>query len=132
MGSIIAYRCTACETGFDVSEGGGFFFDRLHCDVCGATRSVNHRDLGDIHLRFVKGLEFGRPYAIVRAGFDQMIQEEHPGEPLTLDAYHAAVEATLDPCTCGGRFRYDASSRCPNCRSTQESWQSLGVVAYLD
>ncbi len=30
------------------------------------------------------------------------------GEPRSRDEYHAAVEATTEPCPCGGPFRYDA------------------------
>ena len=83
--------------------------------------SVRHRDLGDIHLGYVKGL--GMPYAMVRAEMDRRIQEEYPGEPLSAADYHAAVEATLDPCTCGVRFRYDAPTRCPWCRSMHDQWE---------
>jgi len=101
--------------------GGGFFFDLLHCDTCGSTRSVGHEELGDIHLRFVKGLP--GPYAVSRMAMDRRIQREYPGEPLTRDEYHAAAEATVDACGCGGRFRYDAPARCPGCRSTSDQWE---------
>ena len=101
-------------------EGGGFFFDLLHCDTCGRTRSVGHQDLGDIHLAYVKGLP--GPYAVARAKTDRRIQQEYPGELLTRDEYWAAAEATLDLCACGGRFRYDAPARCPGCRSTGDQW----------
>jgi hypothetical protein len=103
-----------------VSSGGGFFFDLLHCDTCGETKSVGHQELGDIHLGFVKGLP--GPYAVSRSRLDQQIKETYEGEPLTRDEYHAAAEGTLDPCACGGRFRYDAPARCPGCRSTSDQW----------
>jgi hypothetical protein len=80
-------------------DGGGFFFDLLHCDACGKAANVGHQELGDIHLRFVKGL--GHPYAVARAAMDRRIQREYPGEPLSRAEYHAAAEATLDPCPCG-------------------------------
>lgn len=76
--------------------------------------------MGDIHLGFVKGLS--GPYAVARSKMDRRIQAEYPGEPLTEAEYHTAVEATLKPCQCGGRFRYDAPPRCPTCRSTSEAW----------
>jgi hypothetical protein len=97
-------------------------FDLLHCDTCGRPRSVGHEDLGDIHLGFVKGLT--RPYAVARAAMDRRIQAEYPGETLTRDEYHAAAERTLEACSCGGAFRYDASARCPGCRSTIEQWDA--------
>ncbi|MDP2349696.1 MAG: hypothetical protein Q8M74_00890 [Chloroflexota bacterium] len=100
--------------------GGGFFFDLLHCDACGMTKSVRHEELGDIHLGFVKGLS--GPYAVARADMDRRIQAEYPGKPISRDEYHAAAEATLEPCACGGRFGYDAPGRCPGCRSTHDQW----------
>jgi hypothetical protein len=121
MGQRTGHICQACGTRFAVDSGGGFMFDMLHCDECGRTESLDHRELGDIHLRFVKGLR--TPYAIARAKSDRYIQEHYPGEPLSRDEYHAAAEGTLDPCPCGGRFRYAAPPRCPTCRSTSEQWE---------
>lgn len=131
MGSMSGHICTACGTRFSARWGGGFLFDLLHCDACGRAQSVAHQELGDIHLRFVKGL--GRPYAVCRWEMDRRIQDEYPGEPLTRDEYHAAAEATLEPCPCGGRFRYDAPPRCPSCGSTSEAWvkdPEAGVMLY--
>ena len=102
----------------------------LHCDRCGKAASVGHQELGDIHLRFVKGLKV--PYALARAAMDRRIQQEYPGEPLSRDGYHAASEATLDPCPCGGRFSYDAPPRCPTCASTSETWDPTGATMHYD
>ena len=131
MGSSSSYICKACGRHFGVRSGGGFFFDLLHCDACGAATSVSHQELGDVHLGFVKGLP--GPYALARAAMDRQIQAEYPGKPLTTDEYHAAAEATLEPCACGGHFRYDAPARCPECRSTSEQWQpdpTVGGMLY--
>ena len=120
MGSASGFICKACGTHFMVRSGGGFFFDQLHCDTCGETHSVGHQELGDIHLGYVKGLP--GPYAVARAGMDRQIKKTYPGRPLTRGEYHAAAEATLEPCTCGGHFTYDAPARCPGCRATEEQW----------
>jgi hypothetical protein len=131
MGSSTAHICRVCGSRFGARSGGGFFFDLLHCAACGRAQTVSHEALGDIHLRYVKGLP--GPYAVARSAFDRRIQLEYPGEPLTRDEYRAAAEATLEPCTCRGRFRYDAPARCPTCRSTSEAWEtdlSRGTVFY--
>lgn len=120
MGIASGYICRTCGARFEVRSGGGFFVDLLHCDTCGESKHVRHEELGEIHHRFVKGL--AGPYAVARSKIDRRIQREYPGEPLTESEYHAAAEATLDPCSCGGRFRYDARARCPRCRSTSEQW----------
>ena len=78
MGSMTGHICRACGTKFGVRDGGGFFFDLLHCDACGGA-SVGHRELGDIHLRFIKGLD--HPYALARAEMDGRIQGSIPGSP---------------------------------------------------
>ena len=132
MGSASSFICRACGTGFMARDGGGFMFDLLHCDACGATTSVSHRELGDIHLGFVKGLS--GPYAVARAAMDRRIQAEYPGAPLTWGEYHAAAEATLEACECGGRFTYDAPARCPGCRSTEDLWEEdpSGPMMFID
>lgn len=132
MGNASGYICRTCGARFQARSGGGFFFDLLHCDTCGEAKSVGHQELGDIHLRFVKGLP--GPYAVARSVMDRRIQREYPGEPLTRAEYHAAAETTLDPCSCGGRFRYDAQARCPACRSTSEVWDrdAEGLSMFYD
>lgn len=130
MGSASGYVCRACGATFTVRDGGGFFFDLLHCDRCGRTMSVKHQDLGHIHLRFVKGLP--GPYAVARASMDRRIQAEYPGEPMSRSEYRAAAEATLDPCACGGRYLYAAPPRCPTCRATSEMWERTGARAFYD
>ena len=132
MGSASSFICRTCGTHFMARSGGGFYFDLLHCDACGATQSVSHQDLGEIHLGFVKGLP--GPYAVARAATDRRIQAEYPGEPLTRGEYHAAAEATLDACECGGRFTYDAPARCPGCRSTGDQWEAdpSGPMMFID
>jgi len=131
LGSLVGYTCRRCGTEFGVRNGGGFWFDLLHCDRCGQDRNISHEDLGDIHLAFVKGL--AGPYAVSRSALDRHIQATFTGAPLDRDAYHAAAEATLEPCACGGRFRYDAPARCPVCRSTSEEWEvnrRISIVHY--
>jgi hypothetical protein len=132
MGSMTGQICRDCGTHFTARDGGGFFFDLLHCDTCGASQSVSHEDLGDIHLGFVKGLP--GVYAIARASLDNHIKATYPGEALTRDQYHAQVEATLEPCACGGAFRYDAPARCPGCRATPDRWDEDpdGVRVHVD
>jgi len=131
MGSSHGVICQACGTAFRVFGGGGFFFDLLHCDQCGEAKSVSHQELGDIHLGFVKGLP--GPYAVSRSALDQRIKEGFTGPVLTGEEYRAAAEESLEPCSCGGRFRYDAPMRCPTCRSTAERWEpdpSAGMALY--
>jgi hypothetical protein len=105
-------------------------FDQLHCDQCGKVWSIGHRDMGDLHLGFVKGL--GRPYAIARAASDARIQREFPGPVVTREAYYAGVEAMAPACECGGSFRYGAGPRCPTCRSTSEQWTEGRTLVHYD
>lgn len=47
MGHQFGAICSACGHHFDVSEGGGFIFDLLHCDTCGRTQAVERADARD-------------------------------------------------------------------------------------
>lgn len=129
MGTRTQHQCRSCGTSFEVEEGGGFVFDILHCDRCGDARRVGHEEMGDIHLRYVKGLDV--PYAIVRAASDARIREGYPGAPLSEPEYETAVQASVDACGCGGSYRYDAPARCPGCGATRERWtESEWIVDY--
>lgn len=128
MGAAAGFICRACGARFMVSEGGGFVFDLLHCDTCGAERHVSHQELGDIHFAYVKGLP--GPYAVSRMDLDSRIKQNYPGKALTRDEYRVAAERSLEPCGCGGRFAYDAPVRCPQCRSTRETWDADPSAGY--
>jgi hypothetical protein len=106
MGSSTGHVCKACGTRFGVRSGGGFYFDMLHCDAPGKAQSVGHQALGDVHLRFVKGL--GHPMPSLAPRWTVRSSKIIQGEPRSRDEYHAAAEAPLEPCPCGGPFRYDA------------------------
>ena len=101
MGSRTGYDCESCGTSFAVDSGGGFMFDQLDCDTCGKVWSIGHRDMGDLHLGFIKGLD--RPYAIARAAGDARIQREWPGPVVSREDDYAGVEAMAPVCECGGR-----------------------------
>ena len=84
MGKGISSMCMDCGEEFKVFRGGGFGYDRLHCDSCSATTDVL---------------------------FDQKMYEKLE------ENYVAWVERTVDKCSCGGSFKYDAKPRCPTCES---------------
>ena len=78
---------------------------------------IGFEDLGDVHKRYVKGLDM--PYSTFTAEEDHVIQRDFEGEPLSREQYHAAVEKIVGTCGCGGQFRFYAPVRCPECRSTE-------------
>ncbi len=129
MGSSYSVICKDCGTKYQINEGRGFFFHKLRCDVCGREREVQFHDLGDLHLRFVKGLP--GPYCLASMESDKKIQQEYPGESLTESRYHAEVEVLMEACKCGGNFRFKAPPRCPNCKSTKFDLDpNSGMIMY--
>lgn len=116
MGGQYSATCRGCRHEFLVSEGGGFRFHLLHCDKCGKEKSLTFEKIGEPHLRYLKGLP--GPYAIATADHDQQVKDTYPGEPLSEDEYHEAVERIAGKCRCRGRYRLDAPPRCPKCRAT--------------
>ncbi len=116
MGMTYQAKCNACGSEFPVDDGGGFSFHMLRCDTCGATKSIGFDKLGDLHLRYLKGLS--GPYCVASADHDRAVRENFESEPIGREQYHAAVEKKFRRCKCGGRYRFDAPPRCPDCRST--------------
>ena len=116
MGISMRARCLDCGGDFELNEDGGFFFHLLRCDKCGGTKAVGFDELGDLHVRYVKGLDM--PYCGASAEGDRYIQEHVPVEPLSEHEYHSAIEAVVGECKCGGHYTFGAPPRCPNCLST--------------
>lgn len=118
MGHSYRAFCRECRASFTVNEGGGFFFHLLRCGTCGGERSIGFDEIGEPHLRYLKGLKV--PYCMASAEHDRHVRENYPGEPMGEKDYHTAVEEICGQCDCGGRFRFDAPPRCPKCRRPYE------------
>jgi predicted Zn-ribbon and HTH transcriptional regulator len=116
MGRRLKAICNECGYSFETNEGGGFRFHLLRCDQCGQTKSIGFKEIGETHLRYLKGLS--RPYSIVTSEHDKHVRETYPGKPLSENEYQQAVEALIGQCFCNGRFRLKAPMRCPQCKST--------------
>ena len=116
MGSSFGAICNKCDRTFEINDGGGFHFHLLHCDKCGKDKSINFEEIGEPHLRYIKGLP--GPYAIASRENDKHIQDSYPGNPMPEDEYHAAVESLAGKHKCGGYYKFDAPARCPKCKST--------------
>ena len=121
-------KCLKCDTIFEAKEGGGFFFHTLHCDKCGRDKGISPEELGEIHLRYVKGLKM--PYSLASADNDKYIQENYTGEPIDESEYKNAIEHLAGKCPCGGRFSLTARSRCPKCHS--DKYKVLDTKMFLD
>ena len=117
MGEATEAKCLDCGTSFSVHHGGGFSFHLLRCDTCGATKAVNFNELGELHLRYLKGLS--GPYCIASAEHDEYVRKHAAVEPISEEEYHGRVEAFAGQCQCGGIFTFTALPRCPKCRSTR-------------
>jgi predicted Zn-ribbon and HTH transcriptional regulator len=117
MGSSNKAKCKSCGHKFEASEGGGFMFDLLRCDTCGASKSVGHDEVAEHFRRFVKGS--GVRYSVATSERDRQILQDPEISPMSEDEFHAKVEEHAGTCSCGGHFKYDAPIRCPKCRSTK-------------
>jgi len=81
MGCSYHVKCLQCDNNFDVNSGGGFFFHLLHCDLCGKDKSIGFDEIGELHLRYIKGLP--GPYCVASSSLDQHIKDNYPGEPMS-------------------------------------------------
>ncbi len=115
MGSTYSAECRKCGNRFEVSEGGGFSFHLLRCDLCSNVKHLSFEQIGEPHLAYLKGLDV--PYSMATEERDREIQRSYRGKPLSQADYDRAVEKIAGHCQCGGSFKFDARPRCPNCRS---------------
>jgi hypothetical protein len=91
------FRCQSCGSEFDMFVGGLFRVSLRFCDACGSVGSVSAGDQQDP----------GRSWFRKR----RMVVDPH-----SLD--DEEFSRITGPCPqCGGRFRREASPRCPGCLS---------------
>ena len=117
MGHRAETKCLKCGETFSRSHGGGFFFHLLHCELCDDAKSIDFEALGELHTRYVKGLP--GPYCSASYEGDLYIQQHVDVEPISRADYLRGVEEFAGSCTCGGQYRFDATPRCPSCKSTE-------------
>lgn len=117
MGYQAEAKCLDCGKTFTVEHGGGFFFHLVRCDKCGKTKSVGFDELGELHLRYLKGLP--GPYCVASSEHDENVRKHARVEPICENEYHKGIEAFAGECKCGGKYCLDAPPRCPKCLSAR-------------
>ena len=65
MGSQKAATCLDCGEQFTVNDGGGFTFHQIAMRLCGRSAFVGFDELGDLHVRYLKGSAM--PYTVASA-----------------------------------------------------------------
>ena len=129
MGSQYEAKCIKCSHLCTISDGGGFTFHLIHCDKCGQEKSVPFDEIGELHLRYLKGLNV--PYSMATREYDESVQKNYEGKPVSEEEYETGVEDMLEKCCCGGSFRFKAFPRCPKCGSDELEWdKSRPSVCY--
>ena len=128
MGTTYDVICDRCGHKFRASSGGGFFFHLLHCNKCGSKKSIGFDEIGETHLKYLKGLPY--PYSIATQASDKHVQDNYPGEPISKDEYHREVERLAGSCECGGRFTLKSRPRCPKCKSAK--WTKDPKGSFID
>ncbi len=126
MGHRVESKCLDCGATFQVNHDGGFTFHLVRCDRCGRTKAIGFEKLGELHIRYLKGLE--TPYSMATAKLDAMARELPSGPPISEDEYHEGVELVAGRCRCRGKYRLDAPPRCPKCRSMKISERGITVM----
>jgi hypothetical protein len=115
MGEQYQATCGGCGHHFEAEEGGGFFFDLFRCELCGITKGVTREAYEQYWLRHLLSLK-GKA-GIADRGFEKYFRADTPRDPMTIDEFEAAAEATVGKCECGGQYRFHAPVRCPICKS---------------
>lgn len=117
MGHRVEAACRKCGNAFTIDHGGGFSFHLVRCKRCGKTKSIGFEELGELHLRYLKGLS--GPYCIASSERDKYVREHSRVEPISEHEYHIGIESVAGSCECGGEYSLKARPRCPKCRSTR-------------
>jgi len=90
---------------------------KVPCDKCGKTKSIGFDDLGELHLRYLKGLS--GPYSVETSEHDQYIKNHTSLQPISEEDYYKGINAIAGKCRCRGKYTLDAPPRCPKCHSTR-------------
>jgi hypothetical protein len=117
MGHRSEAICKECGAEFMFDRGGGFSFYLLQCDSCYRTKNLNFDEIGELHLRFLKGSDI--PYSMAGQKQWDNVRNNYKGDALSKEDYYKAVEDLAGICKCGGKFTFDAEPRCPKCGSLE-------------
>jgi hypothetical protein len=120
MGS---YRCFDCDSVFYHESGGGFGFHSLDCDKCGKHKLLDFSKLRDIQRRHFHKHPAG-------CGTTWLyVREVNLGN--NQDTYYTEVERAAGNCECEGKYRFNAPTRCPKCKSTNVQCEKNSLIADL-
>jgi ssDNA-binding Zn-finger/Zn-ribbon topoisomerase 1 len=109
MGCVVKAECLDCGKNFEMYQGPSALAHLVRCDKCGKTKFIGFKDLGELRLRYLKGLS--EPYSI----WAIFKAKKH----ISKEEYYRGVSAFAGRCECGGNYTLDAPQRCPKCHSTR-------------
>ena len=100
MGHRSEVICKKCDADFMFDSGGGFFFHLLKCDSCSKTKNIKFDEIGNLHLRFLKGSNI--PYSMAGQKQWDDVRDNNEGEALSKEGYYKSIEDMAGECKCGG------------------------------
>ncbi len=130
MGCEFTAICLKCGHRFIARQGGGFVFHLLHCDRCGREKMILFRELGELHLRYLKSLDPSLASSL--ASSPAKGEDVESLDPIGEDEYLSGVEQYAGYCDCGGRFLFEAPIRCPQCGSQEYKEDPYGRLVFYD
>jgi hypothetical protein len=89
-------------------------FHLLHCNHCGKEKRISLEEISTLHAQHKRDFGPNKPNGDSSEKSDQIDQPN----PYDVPMNHKEIEKLLPHCTCGGKFTFDASPRCPKCGST--------------
>jgi hypothetical protein len=114
--------CNRCETRFDAAWGHTRRGFCLRCAECGRPLGVPKDEVeeppgSNVQLSQLVAEVEATPKPPKRSLGELVEELVARGPSPEWIAWQQRVEATPPACACGGRYRFDAPSRCPQCRS---------------
>jgi hypothetical protein len=82
-------------------------FHLLHCNTCGREKIISFEEIGEPHLKYLKGLSYSNDTATQEN--DEDVHANYPGPTISEEEYFRVVEEMAGHCECGGQFKFDAS-----------------------
>ena len=128
MGRRVYSKCLDCGETFITQKGGGIFYRLLHCDKCGRMKAVG-LDKIDETFPWRKGTGGTR---LAPAADMRRVRRHVQVEPISEVEYDKRAEAYAGKCRCRGKYKLDAPSRCPKCRSIRLEEVEDGMVVMCD
>ena len=129
MGIEFEAKCNDCGAILSIGcVSGDDFSLLLRCERCGGEKFISDDEIRQIESKDPK--RFSMPDRVASSDHNKGVKGDYQRELVSEEEYLREIERIAGTCKCGGKPKFDAPPRCPEC--TSKNIEQVGRTSFYE